>query len=141
MMLGKRDNKVISSIMNQAHLLSKISLLAFALLVSLSSAFSKQRPNIIFILVDDMGFSDIGCYGGDVNTPHLDRLAENGLRFTSMYNTSKCFPIPSMLAHRGLCTTMWYGSQFKRNQECDNHGRSSKNRGLSYLGSWQASFK
>jgi arylsulfatase len=39
-----------------------------------------------------MGFSDIGCYGGEVNTPHLDRLAENGLRFTNMYNTSKCFP-------------------------------------------------
>ena len=78
--------------MNQAHLPSKISLLVIALFVSLSTAFSKQRPNIIFILVDDMGFSDIGCYGGEVNTPHLDRLAENGLRFTSMYNTSKCFP-------------------------------------------------
>ena len=78
--------------MKQAHLPSKISLLVIALFVSLSTAFSKQRPNIIFILVDDMGYSDIGCYGGEVNTPHLDRLAENGLRFTSMYNTSKCFP-------------------------------------------------
>ena len=78
--------------MNQAHLPSKISLLVIALFVSLSTAFSKQRPNIIFILVDDMGFSDIGCYGGEVKTPHLDRLAENGLRFTNMYNTSKCFP-------------------------------------------------
>jgi len=78
--------------MKQGHLPSKISLLVIALFVSLSTAFSKQRPNIIFILVDDMGFSDIGCYGGEVNTPHLDRLAENGLRFTNMYNTSKCFP-------------------------------------------------
>lgn len=49
-------------------------------------------PNIVFILVDDMGYSDIGCYGGEVQTPNLDRLAQNGLRFTSMYNTSKCFP-------------------------------------------------
>ena len=50
--------------MKQAYLPSKISLLAVALFVSLSTGFSKQRPNIIFILVDDMGFSDIGCYGG-----------------------------------------------------------------------------
>jgi len=85
-------NTEISSIMNQAHLPSKISLLLIVLFVSLSTAFSKQRPNIVFILVDDMGYSDIGCYGGEVNTPHLDRLAENGFRFTNMYNTSKCFP-------------------------------------------------
>jgi len=52
----------------------------------------KSTPNIIFILVDDMGYSDIGCYGGEVVTPNLDHLAENGLRFSHMYNTSKCFP-------------------------------------------------
>ena len=55
-------------------------------------AAERHRPNIIFILVDDMGYSDIGCYGGEVKTPNLDRLAQRGLRFTSMYNTSKCFP-------------------------------------------------
>jgi len=53
---------------------------------------TRSLPNIIFILVDDMGYSDIGCYGGEVKTPNIDRLAQNGLRFTSMYNTSKCFP-------------------------------------------------
>ena len=78
--------------MKRQHLLPKASLIAIALLASVATAFSNQRPNIIFILVDDMGYSDIGCYGGEVNTPHLDRLAEHGLRFTSMYNTSKCFP-------------------------------------------------
>ena len=55
-------------------------------------AVDTSRPNIIFILVDDMGYSDIGCYGGEVKTPNLDHLADNGLRFTNMYNTSKCFP-------------------------------------------------
>ncbi len=50
------------------------------------------KPNILFILVDDMGYSDIGCFGGEVNTPNIDRLARRGIRFTSMYNTSKCFP-------------------------------------------------
>ena len=51
-----------------------------------------SQPNIIFILVDDMGYSDIGCYGGEIKTPNLDRLADNGLRFTQMHNTAKCFP-------------------------------------------------
>ena len=49
-------------------------------------------PNIITILVDDMGFSDIGCYGGEVETPHLDRLAEGGVRFTDFYCTPRCCP-------------------------------------------------
>lgn len=72
-----------------------------------------SRPNIVFILVDDMGYSDIGCYGGEVRTPNIDRLAQNGLRFTSMYNTSKCFP------SRACLLTGVYA------QQC-NMGRSSK---------------
>ena len=51
-----------------------------------------QKPNIILILADDMGWSDLGCYGSEINTPVLDSLAYNGLRFTQFYNTSKCFP-------------------------------------------------
>ncbi len=49
-------------------------------------------PNIILISVDDMGWSDLGCYGSEISTPHIDRLAENGMRFTQFHNTSKCFP-------------------------------------------------
>src|SRR6185437_6587306 len=49
-----------------------------------------KRPNIIIILADDMGFSDIGCYGGEIHTPNIDFLAKNGLRFTQFYNTSRC---------------------------------------------------
>ena len=51
---------------------------------------SDARPNIVLIMADDMGFSDIGCYGGDVMTPNLDRLAAEGLRFTQFYNNAKC---------------------------------------------------
>lgn len=51
-----------------------------------------NKPNIILILNDDMGFSDIGCYGGEVHTPNLDILAENGLRYTQFYNTARCCP-------------------------------------------------
>ena len=51
---------------------------------------AETRPNIILIMCDDMGWSDIGCYGGEVNTPNLDRLAAEGLRFTQFYNNAKC---------------------------------------------------
>ena len=50
----------------------------------------RTRPNIILIMVDDMGYSDIGCYGGEVKTPNLDKIAKDGLRFTQFYNTAKC---------------------------------------------------
>jgi len=50
------------------------------------------QPNVVLILVDDMGFSDIGCYGGEVRTPNLDRLARGGVRFSQFYNTARCSP-------------------------------------------------
>lgn len=56
-----------------------------------------ERPNILLIMVDDMGFSDPGCYGGEIQTPNLDRLAANGLRFTQFYNTSRCCPTRAAL--------------------------------------------
>ena len=51
-----------------------------------------DRPNVLLILVDDMGWSDLGAFGGEIETPHLDRLAEQGLRFTQFHTTAKCFP-------------------------------------------------
>ncbi len=52
----------------------------------------RVQPNIVLILVDDMGYSDLGCYGGEVSSPHLDRLASNGVRFTDFYSTPRCCP-------------------------------------------------
>jgi arylsulfatase len=54
------------------------------------AAESPPRPNVVVILIDDVCFSDIGCYGGEIPTPHLDALAANGLRFSSFYNTARC---------------------------------------------------
>ncbi|MHC4463053.1 MAG: arylsulfatase [Planctomycetota bacterium] len=51
-----------------------------------------QRPNVVLILTDDLGFSDMGCYGGEIETPNLDALAAEGMRFTQFYNTAKCSP-------------------------------------------------
>lgn len=51
-----------------------------------------DRPNLLLILCDDLGFSDLGCYGGEIQTPNLDRLAAGGLRFTQFYNCARCCP-------------------------------------------------
>ncbi len=56
-----------------------------------------DRPNIIYIMSDDMGFSDIGCYGSEIETPHLNQLAHAGLRFTQFYNTARCCPTRASL--------------------------------------------
>jgi arylsulfatase A-like enzyme len=78
----------------------KIIFLCFIVNISLAqnkaiSAFSK--PNIIIILADDMGYSDLGCYGGEIETPNLDWLANKGMRFTSFYNASRCCPTRASL--------------------------------------------
>lgn len=57
---------------------------------NLVGAEPQSRPNILLIMADDLGFSDLGCYGSEIDTPNLDRLAHNGLRFTQFYNTAKC---------------------------------------------------
>ncbi len=68
-------------------------LLTASLLLSLcfaAAAKAPARPNIVLIMADDLGYSDLGCYGGEIETPHLDALAKGGLRFTQFYNTAKC---------------------------------------------------
>ena len=64
---------------------------------SLPAETKSSKPNFIVILSDDMGFSDLGCYGGEIGTPHLDGLARNGLRYTQFYNTARCCPTRASL--------------------------------------------
>ncbi len=77
---------------------------AGAALLALHAA-PADKPNFIVILADDMGFSEAGCYGGEVDTPHLDRLAAGGLRFTQMYSTARCGP------SRNCLLTGYYAQQ------------------------------
>lgn len=56
-----------------------------------------KKPNVVVILSDDMGFSDLGCYGGEIDTPNLNQLANNGVRFTQFYNTARCCPTRASL--------------------------------------------
>lgn len=69
---------------------NRIAQLALLILFCCSVLQAADKPNIVLIMVDDMGFSDIGCYGGEVETPNLDRLAKEGMRFTQFYNNAKC---------------------------------------------------
>jgi len=73
-----------------------------------SPAAPAQKPNIIFILADDLGYSDLGCYGSEIKTPNLDSLAQHGLRFTQFYNTARCWP------SRGALLTGYYAQQIRR---------------------------
>ena len=64
---------------------------ALLLTLALAPCFAAgEKPNVVVIMVDDLGYSDIGCYGGEIDTPNIDALAANGLRFSQFYNTAKC---------------------------------------------------
>lgn len=63
----------------------------------LSGQSKPERPNIMVILTDDMGYSDIGCFGSEIRTPNIDQLAQNGVRFTHFYNTARCSPTRASL--------------------------------------------
>ena len=68
---------------------------SFVILVS--SLAAAPRPNIILIMCDDVGYSDMGCYGSEINTPNIDALAQGGVRFTQFYNTARCCPTRAAL--------------------------------------------
>jgi arylsulfatase A-like enzyme len=70
---------------------------ASAVTLPVTSSAAVKRPNIILIMADDMGFSDIGCFGSEIATPNLDKLAAGGLRLTSFYNTARCCPTRAAL--------------------------------------------
>lgn len=79
------------------------------LLISTLPAWTAEpKPNILLILADDMGYSDAGCYGGEIATRNLDFLAKNGLRFTQFYNTARCWP------SRAAILTGYYAQQVRR---------------------------
>ncbi len=89
----------------------------FTLAIVISSSLlaaetpAARKPNIIFILADDLGYSDLGCYGSEIETPNLDALAANGLRFTQFYNTARCWP------SRAALMTGYYAQQVNRDPQ------------------------
>ena len=85
----------------------KLPAVLLALLLVGTSAVAAP-PNIVVIMADDLGYSDLGCYGGEIATPHLDALAQGGLRFTQAYNTARCWP------SRAAVMTGYYAQQVRR---------------------------
>ena len=91
------------------------TLFAANLLQGLSAEMKNPRPNIFFILADDLGYSDLGCYGGEARTPNLDSLAERGVRFSQFYNGGKCEPsrVALMTSHRNTSQIGFFGERAK----------------------------
>ncbi len=87
-----RTNRIVG--MNNRHLLS---IIVFPLLIAGCVSEKTGRPNIVLIMADDMGHSDIAPYGGEIRTPNLQRLADEGVRFTHFYNAARCCPTRASL--------------------------------------------
>jgi arylsulfatase len=91
--------------------MSRAAFLAMAAVLAITPpapAAEPVRPNVVLLVADDMGFSDAGCYGGEIATPNLDALAANGIRFTQFYNTARCWP------SRAAILTGYYAQQVRR---------------------------
>ena len=87
---------------------SLLAPLTLAVALAAAAVASAAPPNILFILADDLGYSDLGCYGGEIATPNLDKLAAGGVRFTQFYNTARCWP------SRAAITTGYYAQEVRR---------------------------
>jgi arylsulfatase A-like enzyme len=112
--------------------INTVSMAAFSSLICGCNLRTKNtRPNILLIMSDDMGYSDIGCFGGEINTPNIDKLANKGIRFTQFYNTSRCCPtraslLTGLYPHQtgiGFMTDEWsveFGEGYARdlNKKC-----------------------
>ena len=96
--------------------------LSTLLLLLATTQLKAAPPNIVIILADDMGYSDLGCYGGEIATPNLDGLAKNGVRFTQFYNTARCWP------SRAALMTGYYPQQIHRDALPDLPGGNQATR-------------
>jgi len=108
------------------------------------------RPNIVILFVDDLGYSDIGCFGGEIETPNLDRMAASGVRFTQFYNTSRCCPsraslLTGLYSHQAGIGMMVYrshgeGYRGNLNNRCVTFGEVLRSAGYQTMlaGKWHA---
>jgi len=83
--------------MKRSALLLVVTIGALSAITANHAPAAETRPNVIIMMADDMGFSDVGCYGGEIETPNIDRLAAEGVRFTQFYNTARCCPTRACL--------------------------------------------
>jgi len=128
-----------------------ISVCVVATLASAACAADPPpRPNVVILFVDDMGYSDVGCFGGEIDTPNLDRLAAAGARFTQFYNTSRCCPsraalLTGLYSHQAGIGMMVYrdhgpGYRGNLNDRCVSFGEVLRSAGYQTMlvGKWHA---
>ena len=107
---------------------NKVKHFAWTLGLAPAIAPAAEKPNIIIIMADDMGYSDIGCYGGEINTPSIDALAANGIRYTNFYNGARSCPtraslLSGLYAHKagmGWMTSAYEGEGSYQGDLSDN---------------------
>ena len=116
----------------------------------LARAAQPPRPNVVILFVDDMGYSDVGCFGGEIETSNLDRLAAGGVRFTQFYNTSRCCParaslLTGLYSHQAGIGMMVYrdrgpGYRGNLNDRCVTFGEVLRTAGYRTMlvGKWHA---
>ena len=103
MCTGRNSHHLVRTFQHSSHAFALLLLAGVLTLSGVRSGTAEEaqgrhsRPNIVLIMADDMGYSDLGCYGGEVETPNINRLAEGGLRFTQFYNTARCCPTRACL--------------------------------------------
>lgn len=92
-----------------------------------AATLKPERPNIIVIMADDLGFSDLGCYGGEVKTPNIDFLAQQGIRYRQFYNTSRCCPTRASLLTGLYNHQAGIGKMTEDEREAGYYGRITEN--------------
>ena len=123
--------------------LMAVVIVAGALSLRASDKTVAERPNIILVMADDLGWSDIGCYGGEIDTPHIDSLARDGLRFTQFYNNAICGPTRASLLTGLYCQQVGHrGDRWnepKDFQKCVTIGEVLQQAGYhtAVVGKWQ----
>jgi arylsulfatase len=127
-----------------------MAIAALLIIQSVNAAAPAERPNVVIIFADDLGYSDIGCFGGEIETPNLDRLAGNGVRFSQFYNTSRCCParaslLTGLYSHQAGIGLMVYnnygdGYQGSINDKCVTFGEVMSSAGYQTMmvGKWHA---
>ncbi len=87
----------IKNLFHHSRLIGLVILLALVTQASAGGKHLATRPNFLLVVADDLGYTDIGSFGGEIQTPHLDALAEEGVRFTNFHTSVSCSPTRSML--------------------------------------------
>ena len=89
-----------------------------------------KKPNFLIIIADDLGFSDLGCYGGEIRTPNLDKIAQDGLRMTGFHTASACSPTRAMLLSGTDSHLAGLGQMYERIHRNEKNEKAGLTRGI-----------